>query len=205
MLYGGVRFFASGNKSVFSFFSKVILMAYTVFFKERNQVFNAESFIKEQPVSHRQLLNKIAGELSINGATTDPKASKNSKGEWTILITDNGEVHIYTMYISKFEIPEKQVSRTSEGDAIKKTLAIIDPGGPRDSVGGYHPGYWSVDQYAESLPETYRADFAQTVHQIKHNILSENYSVEENGTIAIHIKRKDKLSIVEVECRARWV
>jgi hypothetical protein len=38
-------------------------MAYSVFFKERNQVFNAESFIKEQPISHRQLLSRIAGEF----------------------------------------------------------------------------------------------------------------------------------------------
>lgn len=179
-------------------------MAYTVFFKEQNQIFNAQAFIDEQPIQHRHLLSTIAQELSSKGSTSNSLVSKNSNGEWTIVLIDNGDVYVYTLYVSKLELSVTQSEQRVESEKAK-TLVIIDPMGPRDSVGGYHPGYWSVDEYAKALEENQRALFTRAIFQIKQRTHSPAYSIEDDGTISIHINRKEKSSIIPLNCRAKWI
>jgi urocanate hydratase len=109
------------------------------------------------------------------------------------------------MYVSKFEMPPGQVKQEARADDVKKTLVIIDPMGARDSIGGYHPGYWTVDQYADFLQENQRALFTQTIVEVKRNVPSENYSIQRDGSISIHIDKKVNTSIVTLSCRAKWI
>lgn len=179
-------------------------MAYTVFFKEQNQIYKAETFINDQAVGHRQLLTTIAEELSAKGTTSHAQANKNSKGEWTIVLNDNGDAYIYAAYVSKLELPDTHTQPTPEPEKTK-TLVIIDPMGARDSVGGYHPGYWTVEDYVALLNENQREAFMQTVAKIRRGIPSEDYSVEGDGEISIHVNRKEKNWIIYLSCRARWM
>ena len=179
-------------------------MTYTVFFKEANKTFTADTFIKDQPVAHRELLKSIADELAADGGIAHPQATKLANGEWSVLLNENSDVYIYTLYVSKLEMDNVIHIETP---VVKKqgTLIILDPSGPRDSVGGYHPGYWFVDQYVTFLDETQRELFLETVRQIERKAPSENYSVNNDGSVSIHIKRAGKTSAAMLTCRAEWV
>lgn len=179
-------------------------MAYTVFFKEQNQIFNAQAFINEQPVQHRHLLSTIAEELSTKGSTSNSLVSKNSNGEWTIVVNDNGDVYVYTLYVSKLELSGTQSEQRVNSEKTT-TLVIIDPTGPRDSVGGYHPGYWPEDEYAKALEENVRPLFKDAISQIKQRTPSPAYTIEDDGTISMHINGKEKSAIISLNCRAKWI
>jgi hypothetical protein len=179
-------------------------MAYTVFFKEANKTFIADQFIGDQPVAHQALLKSLADELSNLGTITHPQATKNTNGAWTVLLNENNDVYMYTLYVSKLE---KEAAPHVETPAVKKqgVLVILDPSGPRDSIGGYHPGYWFVDQYVTFLDENQRKLFLHTIHQIEHKVPSENYSENNDGSVSIHIRARANTSTTTLTCRAEWV
>jgi hypothetical protein len=181
------------------------IMGYTVFFREAGKVVQSDDFIPEQPTAHQAVLRSITAELAESGTVTYPRAKKDSKGGWSILLTDAGEAYVYAFFISQFEKAEP--GRRVGVDTAHKpgTLVIIDPAGPRDSVGGYHPGYWFMDQYATFLEENQRTLFTQTAHQIEHNIPSENYSLNSDGSVSIHIQETGKTATISLTCRAAWV
>ena len=180
-------------------------MAYTVFFREAKQLFGADNFIREQLVAHQAVLKTIADELAAQGTITHPQAKRNSNGDWSILLVDGGDVYVYTLFISTLERSEVRADVKAPVPQNRGVLAVIDPSGPRDSPGGYHPGYWSVEQYVNFLEENQRPLFTQTVYQILHNIPSENYSLNGDGSVSIHIKKTEKKVTVSVMCRAAWV
>ena len=180
-------------------------MTYTVFFREAKKIFTAETFIDEQPAAHREVLKTVADELAAHGTVTHPQATKNSKGDWTLLVNDDGDVYVYTLFVSKLERADVKHEEGTETPSKKGELIIIDPSGPRDSMGGYHPGYWFAEQYVNFLAENQKTLFVQTIHQIKHNIASENYSLNTDGSISIHIREQNKTFSVSLTCRAEWV
>lgn len=178
-------------------------MAYTVFFKEAKKIFTATNFISQQPTAHRDLLQTIADTLAIDGRIAHPLVTKTTNGEWSVLLKDdNGDVYTYTLFISRFEREEANRKTEDEKPSEKRELIIIDPSGPRDSVGGYHPGYWSVTRYASLLGEEQRKLFLKTIDQIEHNIPSDYYSVNADGSISIHIDKQEKAFTISVACRA---
>jgi hypothetical protein len=180
-------------------------MAYTVFFKEANQTFKADNFIDDQPVAHQRQLKSIADELAVHGTITHPQATKNSRGEWSVLLTDNGDAYMYTLFISRLESNEANTEVTAEAPKKKGVLVIIDPSGARDSIGGYHPGYYSVEQYVTFLEEDQSALFTLALHQILNNIPSESYTTNNDGSVSIHIERTGKTSTTSLKCNARWI
>jgi hypothetical protein len=180
-------------------------MAYTVFFREAQQIVGASTFIPEQPLAHQDVLKELTDELAERGTITHPRAKRNSKGDWSVLLTENGEAYNYTLFISQLETAQAKPAVKTELAQKKGVLVIIDPLGPRDSIGGDHPGYWFVDQYASFLEENQRALFIQTVHEIEHNVPSENYSVNGDGSVSIHIQRAENTATVSLTCRARRV
>src|SRR5690349_3887648 len=104
-------------------------MAYTVFFREANKIFQAEDFINEQPIAHRKLLQTVARELAEQGTITHQQAGRNAKGDWTILLNDNGDVYSYTLFISGLEISDISIERSNTPEE-KLEFVIIDPQGP---------------------------------------------------------------------------
>jgi hypothetical protein len=190
---------------VASFMKTPSTMSYTVFFKEAKLIVRADNFINEQPVAHRAVLKTIADELAAQGTITHPQAKRNSKGDWSLLLVDNGDAYVYTLFISTFERAETNREVKTEAPQKKGVLTIIDPSGPRDSVGGSHPGYWFVEQYVNFLEENQRALFTETVHQIEHNIPSKNYSLNKDGSVSIHIQETGKTATISLTCRAAWV
>lgn len=176
-------------------------MAFTVFFREDNEVFPAGDYIPAQPAAHRELLQAMADALAADGYLEHPLATKTGNGDWWILLKDdNGDLYTYSIFISRFE----QNETGTEQPSAKKELVIIDPGGPRDSAGGYHPGYWTVAQYASLMEESQRAVFLHAIQQITHSIPSEAYNVNNDGSISIHIHQPEKAYTVSIECRAEW-
>jgi hypothetical protein len=154
---------------------------------------------------HQPILKLISGELAAQGATTNLRVNKNSKGEWTIVLNDNSDVYIYTLFISEIERKKNAQQGMTDIPKNKGALVIVDPSGSRDSVGGYHPGYWLTEQYVNFLSENQKELFMQTVHQITYNTPSENYTVNTDGSISIHVNRKDQSSIVVLTCLAKWI
>lgn len=150
-------------------------------------------------------MKTIAEELAAQGTITHPQAKRNSKGDWSILLVDDGDAYVYTLFISTLERAEVNAEIKAPAPQNKGVLTIIDPSGPRDSLGGYHPGYWFVEQYVNFLEENQRPLFTQTVYLIEHNIPSENYSLNSDGSVSIHIKKKGDAVTISLTCRAAWV
>lgn len=179
-------------------------MAFTVFFREENEIFPANAYIPAQLKDHRETLQTMADALSKNGILDYPTATKNNNGDWWVMLkAENGDLYTYSIFVSRFEQSETGEIKTGQPPE-KKELVIIDPGGPKDSIGGYHPGYWTVAHYASLLEEKQRAVFLNTIHHIEHNIPSGFYTFNDDGTIAIHINRQEKAYAIIIECRAEW-
>jgi hypothetical protein len=121
-----------------------------------------------------------------------------------LLKDDNGDVYIYTLFVSRLEREEARSEVDKEGPSGKRDLVIIDPAGPKDSVGGYHPGYWSIARYATFLEEAQRALFLKAMDQIEHHIPADSYSMNDDGSISIHIHKQERAYTVSVTCRAAW-
>jgi hypothetical protein len=172
-------------------------MAYTVFFREPKRIVKADDFIRQQPIVHQAVLSAIADDLAASGKIGHPRAKKNSNGDWSVLLIDNGDAYSYTLFISQFERDEARQEAKAKAPSKKGTLVIIDPAGARDSVGGYHPGYWFVEQYVNFIDENQRALFLQTVYQLEHNIPSENYRTNGDGSVTI--------TVGSLTCRGNWV
>lgn len=179
-------------------------MAYTVFFREGKEIFTASNFISQQPVGHRDLLQAMADALAINGQITHPLATKNSNGEWSVLLKENGDVYMYTLFVSRIEQEKINTEKETEKTQTERELVIIDPGGRRDSIGGYHPGFWSINHYASLLGDEQRKLFFQMIDQIQNNTPSEYYHVNSDRSISIHIHKQGAAYTVSVVCRAEW-
>lgn len=107
-------------------------MAYTVFFREGNEIFPATTYITRQLTAHRQTLQTVTATLAEKGFIEDPLATKTTNGGWWILLKDeNGDVYTYTFFISRFEQEEIK----NEQSPKKKELVIVDPAVPTGSDG----------------------------------------------------------------------
>lgn len=159
-------------------------MAYTVFFRENEEIYPTATYLSGQLPEHQDQLQTLADTLSIHGNLEHPFVSKNKNGDWWVMLkANNGDVYNYSIFISGFEQDETK----SESPTTQKALVIIDPQGPKDSVGGYHPGYWTIAQYASLLEESQRVLFMSTIYKIEHNLPSDYYSVANDNTILIQI------------------
>jgi hypothetical protein len=180
-------------------------MAYSVFFKEGKEILTANNFIGQQPIAHRELLQTMADVLSLDGRIAHPLATKKANGEWSVLLKDdNGDVYIYTLFVSRFEREEARSEVEAERPPGIRELVVIDPAGPKDSVGGYHPGYWSIAHYATFLDEAQSVLFLKTIDQIEHHIPADSYSANDDGSISIHIHKQESAYAISVTCRAAW-
>lgn len=180
-------------------------MAFTVFFREENDIFPSTTYIGEQLQEHRELLQTMADALSINGHIEHPLATRTDNGDWWVMLKDeNGDVYTYSLFISRFEQQVTNVEIKIENPSKERELIIIDPGGPRDSVGGYHEGYWTIAHYASLLEEEQAKLFLKTVDQIEHNIPSDHYTFNDDGSISIHVDKQEKTYTVSIKCRAEW-
>ena len=64
-------------------------------------------------------MKSIADEFAAHGTITHPEAIRNSKGDWSILLNDNGDVYVYTLFISKLERSEANDEVTPEAPQKK--------------------------------------------------------------------------------------
>ncbi|MFT3948499.1 MAG: hypothetical protein QM763_16160 [Agriterribacter sp.] len=178
-------------------------MPYTVFFREGNEIFSATNYISRQLAGHRAILQSMSDELAANGYIKDAHATKASNGDWWVMLKDdNGDLYTYSFFISHFE--QQEPGNKFEKPVSQKDLVIIDPAGPKDSVGGYHPGYWTVEHYASLLEEDAKNLFLQTINQIKDNRSSPYYTFNNDGSVSVHIHQQKKAYTIIVECRAEW-
>ncbi|MBX3256645.1 MAG: hypothetical protein KF862_21090 [Chitinophagaceae bacterium] len=178
-------------------------MSYTVFFREENEIFSAAGYISQQLEAHRAILQSMSDELAVNGYLKDSPATKAANGDWWVLLKDgDGGLYSYSFFISRFE--QQAADNKAEKSVQQKELVIIDPAGPKDSVGGYHPGYWTISHYASLLEENEKKLFLETVDQIRDNLSSPYYTFNSDGSVSIHIHKPAKAYTIFMECRAEW-
>lgn len=179
-------------------------MPYTVFFRDEKRIVIADNFIGQQPTAHQDFLRAMTDALAASGTINDPRATKNSNGDWSVLVTDtNEDVYIYVLFTSHFEAEAKNETEVKR-PSTNRELVIIDPAGPKDSVGGYHPGYWSIDHYASLMEDEKRRLFLEVVNQVENNIPSGFYSINNDGSLSIHASKQGAYTI-SVVCRAEWL
>lgn len=178
-------------------------MVYSVFFKEGKEIFVPPDFIDQQPTELQDALQTIVDELSKTGRAAHPSATRLKDAEWSVLLTDNGSAYVYTLFISSLGQQHSGTAVNNTPDK-KRTLVIIDPAGPVDSVGGYHPAYWSIEHYASMLEDERQMLFMNTVDQINGGIRSDNYHINADGSISIHIDKRGGAYNILITCRAEW-
>ncbi len=145
----------------------------------------------------------MSDELAANGYLEGSPAVKVANGDWWVMLKDdNGNLYTYSFFISHFE--QMKPDGKSENPTQQKELVIIDQAGPKDSVGGYHPGYWTIAHYTSLLGEDERELFLKTVDQIANNLPSSYYTSNSDGSVSIHINHQGKAYNIFIECRAEW-
>lgn len=78
--------------------------------------------------------------LGTTGSIQHKNAFKESNGDWTLLLKDQqGQLHQYTLFISQFETHNEIADHKTF--SRQKELAIINPQGSSDSIGGEQAGY----------------------------------------------------------------
>jgi hypothetical protein len=184
-------------------------MAYTVFFREGRNIFQADSYIEREPEHFRRELKQIAGLLSSNGFVEGYRAVKLANGDWSVWLQDpQGQLTNYSLFISSFESTDTQdQDRAVVGKAPlkKRELVIISGISPRDSAGGFHPGYWSIPYYAGFFEPSQQRYFMETIAEILAGIPSENYTIHSDKEIAIHIHKPEGAYSINIQCTAMWV
>lgn len=184
-------------------------MGRTVFFREGKDIFHTDVYIENEPEYFRAELKKIVELLSSNNGIEGYRAIKLANGDWSVWLQDpGGELINYSLFISSFESIDTQDQDSvvvSEMPSKKRELVIINPSGPKDSVGGFHPGYWVVDQYADFHEPIAAKYFMETVAEIIARIPSENYTAYSDKNIAIHIHKPEKAYAINIKCTAMWI
>jgi hypothetical protein len=184
-------------------------MERTVFFREGKNIFRAESYIQNEPEYFRSELKQIADLLSSNGFVDGYRAVKLANGDWSVWLQNlEGELVNYSLFISSFDSTDTQDNDpvvVGKVPSKKRELVIINPAGPKDSVGGFHPGYWSVDSFADFHEPIARDFFLEVVAELMAGVPSENYSILSNGHIAIHIHKPEKAYTIQINCTAMWI
>lgn len=108
-------------------------MAYTVFFREDNEIFPADTYIAGQLKEHQETLQAMADALSQKGSLEHPLATKNNNGDWWVMLkAENRDLYTYSIFVSRFEQNEPTGIKPAEISG-RRELVIIDPNGPRDS------------------------------------------------------------------------
>jgi hypothetical protein len=182
-------------------------MEHTVFFREGKNIFRSDSYIEKEPEYFRSELQQVADLLSSHGFIEGYRAVKLANGDWSVWLQDpGGQLTNYSIFISNLEPTNTPVPVIAEQIPSKKReLVIISPIGPKDSVGGFHPGYWSVDSFADFHEPLARDYFLEVVAEIMAGTLSKNYSILSNGNISIHIHKPERAYTIEINCTAMWI
>lgn len=177
---------------------------YSVFFRAQNQDLSAEAFIQKQPTHFKDQLRQAAQMLSTTGKIQGFRAGRLNDGDWSIwLEDDSGERHNFILFISQFELSKEQ--NIKKPTQKTKELVIIDPNGPRDTIGGQHPSYWSIDSYASRMDAIVRDYFMNVITEIQFGAESKNYSHNSDGSVSIHIDRPDIGFGIHIHCQAKFI
>jgi hypothetical protein len=180
-------------------------MAYTVFFREGSKIFQADSYIQGEPECFHTALKALTQSLSLNGFLEGHRITKLVNGDWSVWLEDATEgLTNYSLFISSFENRDIPVSEPAVVSK-KRELVIISPAGEKESVGGFHPGYWSISQCADFFEPLQRKYFMEAVAEILAGIPSENYTVHTDNSISIHIYKPESAYSINIQCTAKWV
>jgi hypothetical protein len=180
-------------------------MAYTVFFREGPNIFQADSYIEGEPACFQTALKALAQSLSLNGFLEGKRITKLTNGDWSVWLEDATEgLTNYSLFISSLENIDIPVSKLVIGSK-KRELVIISPAGEKESVGGFHPGYWSISQCADFFEPLQRKYFMEAVAEILAGIPSENYTVHTDDNISIHIYKPEGAYTINIQCTAKWI
>jgi hypothetical protein len=178
---------------------------YVVFFREKANAIKADAYIKKQPDYFSLQLEQAIHMLSTTGRIDLPRSNQLTNGDWSIWLEDeNGERHNYILFVSQFERPIEPI-RTSTHLKKIKHLVIVDPNGPRDTIGGDHPGYWSVESFASRMDAMTRDYFMNVISEIQFGAESKNYTNNSDGSVSIHINRPDLGYGIHVICTGKFI
>jgi hypothetical protein len=127
-------------------------------------------------------------------------------GDWSIWLEDlDGERHNFVLFVSQLEVPREPAKKTQLNSPSATQLVIVDPNGPKDTIGGQHPGYWSIEEFASGMDSIGRETFMKVISDIKLGRSSEHYSKKPDGSISIHINRSDLGYGVQIYCEANFI
>ena len=179
---------------------------YVVFFREKTNAIKADACIKKQPDYFRLQLEQAVHMLSTTGRIDTPRSSRLTNGDWSIWLEDEtGERHNFILFVSQFERPDESIQTMSPSAKKIKQLVIVDPNGPRDTVGGDHPGYWSLESFVSRMDAMTRDYFMNVVSEIQFGAVSKNYTNNSDGSVSIHINRPDLGCGIHVTCMGKFI
>lgn len=182
------------------------------FIGTNNLIMTSEEFLMRNPF-YKERLEKVINKLLLHRTLeNDPRATKWANGHYTyVLESETFQATTFTLFleeeareIAKAEVPKLNPAEIQHKKRELGHLRIIDPEGSRESFGGYHPGYWSVEEYAKFISKSSGDYLLSIVPAIRKGIPSPDYHYEPNGKVRTHIDQNVEGVRIRVDCEAEW-
>jgi hypothetical protein len=182
------------------------MKSYSVFFREADTQVLSDQFIKSQLDVFQSDLMRASEMLATTGRIDGFRSGLLTNGDWSIWLEDkSGDRHNFLLFISRLEFGAEHEPKSVSKPATRKRLVVVDPGGARDSVGGSHPGYWSLEVFVRGFDPLIRDILDEVVSDIEAGKSSRYFSRNPDGTISIHIDRSDLGGGVHINCVLKFV
>lgn len=173
----------------------------------------SSTYIPLQPQWQRAWLEEMVNELLKSGRITHPDAQKTEDGKWSLWFRKDGEVAVFHVcylarsdeaIVSDFarDLMNPDANKSAKPVSPSKHLVVLNPHytGPNGQAGEYY----TIDHYAQMMDNIRRDVFLETISEIQNGKRSKNYTVNSDGTIAIHIHVSGGPYAINIVCTATW-
>ncbi len=178
-------------------------MAKQVFIRTPTGPVTSANFLESiKPQFHDRLV-EASKQLIDTGRIEGFDSIRLENGDWAIKLEHDEKVTGFVLYMG--DVDDSQV--VVHGSSPKKSsteLVIVDMQGEKERAGGIHPGYWSVDWYANQIDPIVRRKFLATIQAIRTNKPSRTYRRNGDGTYTITIADDGTPRDMHIYCLARW-
>ncbi len=190
---------------------------FKVFFEQNPSDLVAAEYLKQQEEWQRAILKAFVNELESKGTIDDPDARFVGDQRWSLWVRAEGKEAVnHLCYLAdeardlltplaKSLLNSTTPAKESGETPATRQLVIESSVVERDSVGGIHPGYHSIEDYASRLDTVQRPLFLQVIAEIGAGVSSRHYTRLKPDRFNIHIDRPDVGYGVHIHCVAYWL
>jgi hypothetical protein len=178
---------------------------------------DSAEYISQQPAWQQERLREWVEELRTTRAIQHADARPLAGDRWSLWVRDaNGEnATNHICYLARADEPIlSDVARAILNPEIPlpipaappaRRLMIVNTWSSAAVATGQAEAYLTPEYYGSLMDDIRRAVFTRTIDDIQHGRRTDDYSLNTDGSYAIHIDRPDLAYGVHIHCVATWV